>query len=257
MKIKFIGTGSGKTSLNQFHSSLLLISKNYNLLVDAGDGISRALLFNEIEFNIIDGILLTHFHPDHFSGLATLIVQMKMMNRKNTLDIFIHESLKNVTADFLLHSYLIPERMNFEMQYRTFNDNERIIISKNFIILAKKNSHLTKLQKYKSNYPSLSFYSASFLFEAEQRKIIYTSDIGSIEDLLLFNGVAPDILITETTHLNNSELIEAITKIKARKVYLTHHSDDDLNILSEILATMPPQIQKLIVFANDGLSLEI
>ena len=88
MKIKFIGTGSGKTSLNQFHSSLLLISKNYNLLVDAGDGISRALLFNEIEFNIIDGILLTHLHPDHFSGLATLIVQMKMMKRKNSLDIF-------------------------------------------------------------------------------------------------------------------------------------------------------------------------
>ena len=73
MKIKFVGTSSGKASLNRFHSSLLLSSENYNLLVDAGDGISRALLVNGINFNSINGIIFTHLHPDHFSGLPALI----------------------------------------------------------------------------------------------------------------------------------------------------------------------------------------
>jgi ribonuclease Z len=100
VKITFVGTGSGKTSLNQFHSSILISSESYNLLIDAGDGISRALLFNEINFNTVDGIVITHFHPDHFSGLPSLIFQMKISDRKKPLDVFIHPSFKNFVNDF-------------------------------------------------------------------------------------------------------------------------------------------------------------
>ncbi|MCU0415336.1 MAG: MBL fold metallo-hydrolase, partial [Ignavibacteriaceae bacterium] len=81
MKITFIGTSSGKVSLTRFHSSLVISSEKYNLLVDAGDGISRAIISNGINFKKINGVLFTHLHPDHFSGLPALIVQMKMMNK--------------------------------------------------------------------------------------------------------------------------------------------------------------------------------
>ena len=67
-ELKFIGTGSGKTSLNRFHSSFFIKTSNYNLLIDAGDGESKALLSQGIDFNTIDGILFTHLHPDHYTG---------------------------------------------------------------------------------------------------------------------------------------------------------------------------------------------
>jgi ribonuclease Z len=257
VKIKFVGTSSGKASLNRFHSSLLLSFKDYNLLVDAGDGISRALLINKINFDSINGIVFTHLHPDHFSGLPALIVQMKMLNRKEPLDIFIHQSIKNVVEDFLIRTYLLPQKIKFEIRYLTFKDDESVKISKDFFLVARKNSHLVELEKFQTNHPSISFYSASLLFEAENNKIIYTSDISSIGDLFLFQENTSNVFISEATHLQTSILIEALSKIKAEKIYLTHYCDEDIQLINEILATLPSSLKNNIIIATDGLSLEI
>lgn len=257
MKITFVGTSSGKTSLDRFHSSLLFTSEKYNLLVDTGDGISRALINNGINFCELNGILYTHLHADHFSGLPALIVQMKMMNRNEPLDIFIHESLKTIVEEFLLRSYLLTERIGFEIRYKTFNDNEHISITDEFTFLARKNSHLVKLEKYSVRYPSLSLYSASFLFETTDKKIIYTSDIGSGEDLLLFRECFADILISDFTHILPSIIIEKIIKINPGKVYLTHYSDDDIPNINEILANLPNNLTFGVKLALDGSSFEI
>ena len=257
MKITFIGTSSGKASLNRFHSSLLFSSKKYNLLVDAGDGISHALMIHGVNFNSLNGILFTHLHPDHFSGLPALIVQMKMMNRKKPLDIFINETLQTVAEEFLVKSYLLPDKMGFEIYYNTFRDNERINITKDFAFIARKNSHLSDLEKFRSKYTSLSLYSASLLFETGNKKIIYTSDIGSEEDLFLFNDYVPDILISEATHILPSAIIKKLIKINPVKVYLTHYSDDDIPSMVEIMASLPTKSKKIIKLAKDGLFFEI
>jgi ribonuclease BN (tRNA processing enzyme) len=257
VKIKFVGTSSGKAFLNRFHSSLLLSTEDYNLLVDAGDGISRALLVNGINFDSINGIVFTHLHPDHFSGLPALMVQMKMMNRKEPLDIFIHQSLKNVVEDFLVKTYLLPEKINFKINHRTFEDNQLLNISKDFSFIARKNSHLVELEKYQANHPSLSLYSSSFLFEAESKKIIYTSDINTVEDLFLFKEITSDVFISEATHLQTSILIEALSKIEVEKIYLTHYSDEDFQLINEILATLSSSLKNNFIIAEDGLSIEI
>jgi ribonuclease Z len=254
VKITFLGTSSGKSSLKRFHSSLLFYLKKYNLLVDAGDGISRALINYRINCNSINGILFTHLHPDHFSGLPALIVQMKMMKRNEPLEIFIHESLVSVIDDFIIRSYLLPEKMGFEIQYKTFKDNERFHITKKISFLPRKNSHLKDLEKYQNKYPSLSFYSASFLFESEGKKIIYTSDIGSEEDLLLFSEIVPDLFISEVTHISPLTLLEKIKKIKPEMAYLTHYADEDIPALSEIMANLPKALKGKVIIAVDSIS---
>jgi hypothetical protein len=147
--------------------------------------------------------------------------------------------------------------MGFEIRYKTFNDDERFSITDEFTFLARKNSHLVKLEKYSEKYPSLSLYSASFLFETTEKKIIYTSDIGSEEDLLLFREFAPDILICEVTHIPPSAIIEKISKINPGKVYLTHYSYDDIPNISEILANIPDNLMAGVKLALDVLSFEI
>ena len=257
MKITFVGASSGKTSLNQFHSSLLVSSQSYNLLIDAGDGISRALLSGKIGYDSIDGIIFTHLHPDHFAGFPGLIVQMKFIKREKPLDIFIHKSLKNIIEESLLRSYLFPERIKFKINYVTFNDDELKIVAHNFSFVAKKNSHLDKLQKYSGDHKSISLYSASLSFEVEGKKIIYTSDIGSVEDIFLFNDKLSEVFICEANHIEPAKLIEVMRKIRASKIYLIHYSDNDFVKLNEILSTLDTVARNKILLADDGLSLEI
>ncbi|MCK5087559.1 MAG: MBL fold metallo-hydrolase, partial [Melioribacteraceae bacterium] len=95
MKVTFIGTGSGKVSLERFHSSILVSKKNSNLLIDVGDSISRALLNLNISINSIDQILISHNHADHYSGIASLVTQMKLLERSKPLKIFTHQLLSD------------------------------------------------------------------------------------------------------------------------------------------------------------------
>lgn len=257
VKIKFVGTGSGKTSLSRYHSSILISSENYNLLIDAGDGISRALLTCNIDFNLIDGILFTHLHPDHFTGLPSLIVQMKMNNRIRPLDIFVHKNLKDFLEDYLLHSYQIPERMKFEIIYKAFNEDETIDISKNFLATTRKNSHLSKLENFTATYPQLHFPCLSLQFEVSGKKIIYTSDIENDSDLFLFEKEYSNIFITEPSHLNLNVLFSSLEKIQTEKIYLTHIGDEVLIRLNEKLATLPDGIRSKTEIAEDCISFDI
>ncbi|MBZ0199736.1 MAG: MBL fold metallo-hydrolase, partial [Ignavibacteriaceae bacterium] len=144
MTIKFVGTGSGKTSLKRFHSSFIINSHNYSLLVDAGDGISRALINQAINYNNVDGIVFSHFHPDHYCGLPSLIIQMKLSKRKNTLTIAAHSNRIDFIKSFLKSSLIFENRLGFDIEYLPFYPEVELTINSNIRIIGKGNRHLEK-----------------------------------------------------------------------------------------------------------------
>jgi ribonuclease Z len=225
LKIIFIGTGSGKTSLKRFHSSILINTKEYNLLVDAGDGISSALLKNKIPFNKIDGILLTHFHPDHYTGIASLIVQMKMVDRKNELTVFVHHDQLKYLKDFILHSYLFNENMGFRIGYKTFSEKRPVKVGEKITFKVKQNSHLDEYKKFNKIY-QLGLSCSSVLLQINKKNILYSGDIGDANDLLLFRKNKIDILITESSHIVFDDMVSVLRKLNPEKVYFTHIGDE-------------------------------
>jgi ribonuclease Z len=256
LKIKFIGTGSGKTSINRFHSSILFLSNDYNLLVDCGDGISKAILSQNIHFNSINGILISHLHPDHFSGLCAFIIQMKLNVRQSKLDIFIHESLIEVVKDFIYHSYIFKEKMDFVINYVPFYNDDLYTITENFKFLAKQNTHLNSYRVYDVNN-RLSFSCNSFIFDLNGKNVHYTGDIGSLEDILLFKEFEKDILISEISHVSIPGLIKIAELLNIKKLILTHISDEDEPTLLDITKTLGPIVNIEIIDAYDGLSIAL
>jgi ribonuclease Z len=256
-EIKFIGTGSGKTSLSRFHSSFLISSSNYNLLVDAGDGVSKALLSQGIDFTKIDGVLFSHFHPDHYTGFAALIVQMKMYNRKDQLDIFLNSELVDVIKNFLINSYLFPERMEFSISYSQFNAKNQFKINDEINVLPRQNTHLEPISKL-SKYKRQSFSCSSFLIKVDDKLIHYTGDIGDKNDLLLFNDYKPDILITEITHIKLSNIIDSLNEDHLpEKIIFTHISDEDEERIEKFLTGLSDNLRKRFAIAWDGLKISI
>jgi ribonuclease Z len=253
MKIKFLGTSSGKTSLTRHHSSFLISSSNYNLLVDCGDGISKAILSQKININSIDSILISHFHADHFSGLPSLITQMKLLSRKNDLTIFVHSSEKDFLEDFIFHSYLFKERMTFNLKIISFDEGKEILLSDHFRFTSKLNSHLDKYRKY-DQVNKLGFASLSFLFKDDENSVIYSGDIGSENDLYLFNQKV-DWFITETTHIKIESLADILDKLNTAKLFLTHIADDLEERIKIFYQSLPDDIKSRLILAFDGLEI--
>jgi ribonuclease BN (tRNA processing enzyme) len=224
MKIKFIGTGSGQTSLKRFHSSFLIQSDEYSLLVDTGDGTSKALLRGGVDFNSISALIYTHMHPDHSAGLPSLIVQFKMMKRKKELFIFCHPLHKDQLLSLLNSTHVYPERLDFPINFSTFLPGGIAFIAEGIEFISGLNRHLEDL---KENPEGITPVSCGFLFSLNNKKVFYTGDIGDEEDLYTFRNEKIDIMIAESTHIPLDKIRKAFMELGADYLYLTHISDDE------------------------------
>lgn len=248
MEIIFLGTSSGKVSLSRFFSSILLRCDNNNLLVDTGDGISKQLLNSGIGFSEIDGILFSHYHADHFGGIASLITQMKLFGRTKKLTVFTHQSLENNFLSCLNTSYIFLEKLGFELELVGFGWNKSINVAKGVSFIGKQNSHLVNNAEIVTDVP---FVSSSFLFELNGTKILYSSDIGSVADLYLFENWKCNIIISEARHISYCELNEAFSRLQPEHIYITHYDDESLEELKNNFSR--PEI----IIAYDGLKINL
>lgn len=223
-KIKFIGTGSARTNLKRFHTSFFISSSDSNILIDCGDGLSRKLKELGFVLNAIKNILISHLHPDHFAGLASLIVQMKLQERTETLNIFIHKDLVEFLDKFFKQIYLFEKRLPFKLNINSYDLEQKISINNDFSFNSKQNSHLNKhlSPDYKN---STAFISPSFLFTIKNKIIYYSSDIGDKSDLYLFDSKF-DLSIVETTHIKISEIIDFMRKDFSNRYFLVHIDED-------------------------------
>lgn len=230
MKIKIIGTSSGRVSNNRNHTSFIISFDNQNMLVDAGDGVSRGLKQFNIDVTELDFILITHMHPDHFSGLGTLITQMKQQKRNKKLSIVLHTELKPGIESFLKNAYLIPERMNFDFEYIQLDYDREMNFSDNFSLIPKLNSHLDEYMENASEN-DLTLSSCSFLFKYADKNLFYTSDIAAEDDLYLFNEHKIEHMISEVTHVNIEQIKKAAIKQNIKQVSLVHYPDENIEEL--------------------------
>ncbi|OGU55200.1 MAG: hypothetical protein A2V66_00595 [Ignavibacteria bacterium RBG_13_36_8] len=229
METIFIGTGSGKTSLSRHHSSFLIKTKNHSLLIDSGDGVSRALLSQGVDARKIDSILLTHYHSDHFSGLPALITQMKLLERESELNIYTHTSLIAPLKIFLHNTYIFPGILKFNINIVGFEFGAVCPIDSQLNFTTRQNSHISN--KHNLIYSDVSFVSGSVLVTTEGKNLFYTSDIGSEDDLYLFREKQIDFFISETTHIPIEKIYQAFIKSGAKSLYLTHIDEKDEELL--------------------------
>lgn len=226
-------------------------------MIDAGDGSSKAFLQHNIDFNSIDGILLTHLHPDHYTGLASLIVQMKMYGRRKDLNIFINSGLENTIRNFVTTSYLFPDRLGFRINYFPFKNNAQLEVSSEIKILPRQNSHLALVSESKKE-SKLSFSCSSFLLNVSKKNILYTSDIGLEKDLHLFDDYNPDYFISEIAHVEPEDVINKVTEFKVNpKIIFTHYSDEDIFIVEKFIGNLGDNFKSRVQLAFDGLKIDL
>jgi len=88
MKIVFLGTGGSWPSPERNVSAIAVKRNSEVILFDCGEGTQRQLMHSSVSFMQISKIFITHFHGDHFLGLAGLIQSMSLNNRDSELEIY-------------------------------------------------------------------------------------------------------------------------------------------------------------------------
>lgn len=108
MKLAFLGTGGSYPSRERMTQALAVRYKGEVILFDCGEGTQRQMMLSSLSFMAINTICITHFHGDHFLGLAGLVQTMQLNQRKDPLEILVPEGGKRFADAFINLGHFAP-----------------------------------------------------------------------------------------------------------------------------------------------------
>lgn len=215
-----LGSGGGEVVAERAGSGYLLETGFESILFDCGDGVVGSFLRAGKEWDEIGVIFLSHTHPDHICGLTLLLQQLYLARREEELVIYLPgEAIAGIKAYCAL-SYLPVKRLPFKVEFRSLI-NLPTVVRNNWVIRPHGNSHLLSQrgQPWLADFDNQG-ESYSFEVRTEERKIVYSADIGTLDDLNFCGGA--DLLLVETTHVRLSDLFQRAQKLQIKKLILSH-----------------------------------
>jgi len=244
MQLRFVGCGDALGSGGRFNTCFHVTGNSVNFLIDCGASSLPALKRLGIARDAIDLVLITHFHGDHFAGLPFLLLDAQFTRRSRPLVIAgphgIEAKLANLMEALFEHSSKTKQRFDLSVvalepeQSRTFGE--------------------VKVTPYPVVHGESGGPFLAYRIEAEGRVIAYSADT-EWTDTLIPAARGADLFIAEAyyydkivkNHLSLKTLEAHLPAINAKRLVLTHMSDDMLARLDEL-----PYL-----VAHDGMAVEL
>ncbi len=96
-KVIILGSSNAIPTPEHENTHLVVVGRERTVLVDC---VSNPILRLEqagVNFNQLTDLILTHFHPDHVSGVPLLLMDMWLMGRRKPLNIYgLHHTLDRI-----------------------------------------------------------------------------------------------------------------------------------------------------------------
>jgi ribonuclease Z len=87
-KIIFLGTASAVPDENHENTHMVVVGREQKILIDSvGNDLVRLQKLG-IDYHELTDLILTHFHPDHVSGVPSLLMDMWLLGRNSPINIF-------------------------------------------------------------------------------------------------------------------------------------------------------------------------
>jgi len=232
MHLQFVGCGDAFGSGGRFNTCFHLVGRDINALIDCGATSLVAMNELAISRNDIDTIFISHFHADHVAGLPFFILEAHyLLKRQRPLTIAGPVGLKARYAQLL--ELMFPGAKTIELQFpltlREIGIGDRIEIGH----LGATAFHV---QHDDRGGPCLGYR-----FEAEGKVIAFSGDT-EWTDTLIDIGRQADLFICEAytrdkpikSHMTLALLERHLSRIRPKRLMLTHMSDDMLARRAEI-----------------------
>jgi len=245
MNLTILGFSPPYTNPGRATSSYLLEVAEYKLLLDCGHG-SVGRLLERIQPNELNGILISHMHPDHFYDL--IVLRNTFFKRKlKKIPLYLPPEGKIILQD-VIQATRLPENYISDFFDMTEYDPQKTLEISNFSITMSKNIH------------PINTYAMKFEEKNNSSVFIYTSDTAAYQGLSAFCK-SSDLIMVECTdypqptvsaqrwHLSPEEVVALLKESKPTRCIITHYEAKDKANICKILG--PLKNETNIYFAEE------
>ncbi|HVN54680.1 MAG TPA: MBL fold metallo-hydrolase [Anaerolineaceae bacterium] len=249
--VRVIILGSAYSIPDEKHENthFVVLGNDRTVLVDCVSNPILRLRQAQVDFNSLTDLILTHFHPDHVSGVPLLLMDMWLMGRNKPLDIYgLHHTLDRI--EDLMGFYDWEHWPNFfpvVFHRLPTGSLTTVIDSPEMRILASPVRHLI---------PTIGL---RFEFHTAHRSMAYSCDTEPSSAVVEL-AAGTDILIHEATgaslgHSSPAQAGQIAREAEVGSLYLIHYPTSEFNReawLAEARSTFPGPV----ILAEDFMHLE-
>lgn len=219
--LRCFGTGDGMPCGDRNHSSFLYQLGGATLLLDCGEPVSRHLKASGLSWDLIDQIVLSHFHFDHVGGFFLLMQGMWLEKRRKSLPVAMPRDGLEPVRQMLNVGMIFEELLAFKLSLAPLQAGKPLEVGQ-ARVTPFPTTHLTGLKRqFQKKYP-LAFEAFCFLLEAEGVRIGHSADLGQPSDLDPVVAEPLDLLLCELAHFHPEDLFAYLQGHSIKHLVLTH-----------------------------------
>ncbi len=222
MKIKILGSGPGIPTLGKNHACVWINFSDKNIILDCGEGTAQQLLKNGLDNAALDVIAISHYHPDHITGIFMVLQLLHLQERTKPLNIYIPEDI-NFFVKMLNYLYTFPKKCTFKINLALTSEITKDIPE---IQVIPSDHMLGYKNLVRQNNFSNQLISYSFLIRYNAKQVLYSSDLDSTKSIEKYFPKT-DLLIIDALHPEPDEILTIPGKTDAR-IILNHGLSEKL-----------------------------
>jgi ribonuclease BN (tRNA processing enzyme) len=247
MRLTIVGSGDAFGSGGRFNTCFFLETAKGTLLIDCGASAPVALKKCGLDANLIDGVILSHLHGDHFGGLPFLLLDGQFLGKRERELVIAGPPGTRARLDALLEVFFPRSTLN---KWRFPWHVIEIEVGRATEVLGHAVT-TTEVVHY-SGAPSTAIVLAD-----GQKRFAYSGDTEWVEDLVAVADDA-DLFVVEcygysgqlTGHITWDVLAPRLPDLRARRIMLTHMNPSMLGRVNEARAAG-------VLIAEDGLVIDV
>ncbi len=248
-KLVILGSSNALSSKDSENTHMVLVGEERVVMVDCVNNPVHRLAQAGVDFLDISDLILTHFHPDHVSGVPLLLMDMWLRGRKKLITIYgLHYTLDRMEQ--LMGMYSWENWPNFfPVAFHRLPDVEKntLLDSEEFRIVSSPVHHLI---------PTIGL---RFEFKSSQKALVYSCDTEPcVEVVRLADGA--DVLIHEASgaslgHSSATQAGQVAAQAEVNKLFLIHYPTGEY-ANDTLIAEARQHFQGEVDLATDFLTLD-
>lgn len=247
-KITILGTANAIADRERENTHLVVVGQERVVLVDCPNNPILRLEHVGVDYHSVTDLIVTHFHPDHVSGVPIFLMDMWLMGRSSPLEIFgLADTLDRLETMMALYNWdKWPNFYHVSFHRVPATELALVLDCPDFKIVSSPVKHLIPTIGLRMEFPSRKVFAYSCDTEPCEQVVCLAADA----DVLMHESSGPT-----KGHSSAAQAGEVAKRAKARHLYLIHYPSASFRT-SDLVAEAQSHFRGQVSLAEDFTTLE-